>query len=156
MDELYDALEQVNQFYRESNGIYHKIAVALNLSDTVFCILYTLTENDHPLDQRQLCTEWNLPKQTVNSAVAGLVRKGLVYLTPGRGHSKYVCLTDEGKRIAKIKIDPIRRMECRALQQMEPDERHQFLDLMSRYTQLLRTEATETISALKAKGAATS
>ena len=156
MDELYAALEQVNQFYRESNGIYHEISVALNMTDTTFYIFYALSETDRPLDQRQLCADWNLPKQTVNSAVAALVKQGLVYLEPGKGRSKYIRLTDAGKEIVRKKIDPIRQMECRALQQMEPEERRRFLELMARYTHLLHTQADATITSLKTKGASNS
>lgn len=45
MDELYAALERMNQSYRESNGIYHEIAVALHLTDTMFYIFYALAED---------------------------------------------------------------------------------------------------------------
>ena len=153
MVELYAALEQVNQFYRESNGIYHEISVALKMTDTTFYIFYALSETNRPLDQRQLCADWNLPKQTVNSAITALIRQGLIYLEPSKGRSKYIRLTDAGDAVVREKIDPIRQMECRALQQMEPEERRRFLELMARYTHLLHTQADETIAALKAEGA---
>lgn len=96
MDELYAVLERMNQSYRESNGIYHEIAVALHLTDTMFYIFYALAEDYRPLDQHRLCTDWNLPKQTVNSAVANLIQKGLVYLEPGKGRSKYIRPSEAG------------------------------------------------------------
>ena len=153
MDELYTALERMNQFYRESNGIYHEIAVALNLTDTMFYIFYALAENYRPLDQHQLCADWNLPKQTVNSAIANLVQKGLVYLEPGKGRSKYIRLTEAGQKIIQEKIEPIRQAECRALQQMTSEERLHLVSLMERYTALLRAETTQEINEIKAKGA---
>ena len=153
MDELYAALERMNQSYRESNGIYHEIAVALHLTDTMFYIFYALAEDYRPLDQHRLCTDWNLPKQTVNSAVANLVQKGLVYLEPGKGHSKYIRLSEAGRKIIKEKIEPIRRAECRALQQMTPEERRYLVALTDRYIGLLHMEMTREAEKFKRKGA---
>lgn len=153
MDELYAALERMNQSYRESNGIYHEIAVALHLTDTMFYIFYALAEDYRPLDQHRLCTDWNLPKQTVNSAVANLVQKGLVYLEPGKGHSKYIRLSETGRKIIQEKIEPIRRAECRALQQMTPEERRYLVALTDRYIGLLHMEMTREAEKFKQKGA---
>ena len=153
MDELYAALERMNQSYRESNGIYHEITVALHLTDTMFYIFYALAEDYRPLDQHRLCTDWNLPKQTVNSAVANLVQKGLVYLEPGKGHSKYIRLSEAGRKIIREKIEPIRRAECRALQQMTPEERRYLVALTERYIGLLHMEMTREAEKFKRKGA---
>lgn len=153
MDELYAALERMNQSYRESNGIYHEIAVVLQLTDTIFYIFYALAEDYRPLDQHRLCTDWNLPKQTVNSAVANLVQKGLVYLEPGKGHSKYIRLSKAGQKIIREKIEPIRRAECRALQQMTPEERRYLVALTDRYIGLLHMEMAREAEKFKRKGA---
>lgn len=153
MDELYAALERMNQSYRESNGIYHEIAVVLHLTDTMFYTFYALAEDYRPLDQHRLCTDWNLPKQTVNSAVANLVQKGLVYLEPGKGHSKYIRLSEAGRKIIREKIEPIRRAECRALQQMTPEERRYLVALTDRYIGLLHMEMTREAEKFKRKGA---
>ena len=40
--------------------------------------------SSEPQTQNRLCMEWNLPKQTMNSAVASMVRQGLLEI--GRAH----------------------------------------------------------------------
>lgn len=152
MDELYAALERMNQFYRESNGIYHEIAVALNPTGTMFYIFYALAENYRLLDQHQLCADWNLPRQTVNSAIANLIQKGLVYLEPGKGRGKYIRLTDAGQKIIQEKIEPIRRAEFRALQQMTSEEQRHLVALTGRYIDLLHIETAKEVEEFKRKG----
>ncbi len=48
------------------------------------------------LFQCRLCMEWNLPKQTMNSAVASMVKQGLLELepTPGRYSGKLLHLPE--------------------------------------------------------------
>ena len=110
-------------------------------------------EEYRPLDQHRLCTDWNLPKQTVNSAVANLIQKGLVYLEPGKGRSKYIRPSEAGQKIIQEKIESIRRAECLALQQMTPEERRYLVALTDRYIGLLHTEMTREAEKFKRKGA---
>ena len=72
-------LEQMNRQFNECNALYHELAVHYGVSDTVFWLLYTLYNSSEPQTQNRLCMEWNLPKQTMNSAVASMVRQGPVY-----------------------------------------------------------------------------
>ena len=61
-------LEQMNRQFNECNALYHELAVHYGVSDTVFWLLYSLYNSSEPQTQNRLCMEWNLPKQTMNSA----------------------------------------------------------------------------------------
>lgn len=78
-------LEQMNRQFNECNALYHELAVHYGVSDTVFWLLYTLYNSSEPQTQNRLCMEWNLPKQTMNSAVASMVKQGLLELEPAPG-----------------------------------------------------------------------
>ena len=78
-------IEQENRQYNETNALYHAAAVQFGLSDTAFWILYALYSSAAPLTQVQMCAEWCLPKQTLNSAVRSMVEQGLLVLTPAPG-----------------------------------------------------------------------
>ena len=78
-------LEQMNRQFNECNALYHELAVHYGVSDTVFWLLYSLYNSSEPQTQNRLCMEWNLPKQTMNSAVASMVRQGLLELEPAPG-----------------------------------------------------------------------
>ena len=92
-------LEQMNRQFNECNALYHELAVHYGVSDTVFWLLYTLYNSSEPQTQNRLCMEWNLPKQTMNSAVASMVKQGLLELepAPGRYSGKLLHLTPAGR-----------------------------------------------------------
>ena len=71
-------LEQMNRQFNECKALYHELAVHYGVSDTVFWLLYSLYNSSEPQTQNRLCMEWNLPKQTMNSAVASMVKQGLL------------------------------------------------------------------------------
>lgn len=92
-------LEQMNRQFNECNALYHELAVHYGVSNTVFWLLYTLYNSSEPQTQNRLCMEWNLPKQTMNSAVASMVKQGLLELepAPGRYSGKLLHLTPAGR-----------------------------------------------------------
>ena len=79
-----EKLNQMNRQARETDSLYHKAALRFGMSDCTFWILYVLLSEEGELTQQDLCEQWNFIKQTLNSAVNGLCRKG--YLKIGRAH----------------------------------------------------------------------
>ena len=135
-------LEQENRRYNETNLLYHVTAAQFGLSDTVFWVLYSLYSDDKPQTQAQMSAGWCLPKQTLNSAVAAMVKKGLVALCPGKGaHSgKLVTLTDEGRALAERTVGPIIAAEQQAMTRQGLAEVEQNCRLTQRYLECLRQE----------------
>lgn len=94
-------LDKTNRQFNECNALYHAAAQRCGLSDAAFWTLYALVTSCEPLTQNRIAADWGIPKQTLNSAVAAMVKKGLLALCPGKGaHSgKIVTLTAEEKAI---------------------------------------------------------
>jgi DNA-binding MarR family transcriptional regulator len=59
--------------------------------------------------QQDICNAWSLSKQTVNSIVSNMVKKGYVYLemVPGSKNRKIICLTEEGRKFGEKVIYPL-------------------------------------------------
>lgn len=138
---------QFNQIYRRQCNLYHTYAAAHHLSDTAFSILYCLCEAEPdesapPFTQHGLAQLCSLPRQTVNSAISGLVKNGYVMLTqlPGSGNTKAVCLTDMGKQLCRRIIDPLIEAEQRSLAQMTSKEVMLCLKLSARQLELFEAE----------------
>ena len=95
-------LDKTNRQFNECNALYHAAAQRCGLSDAAFWTLYALVTSCEPLTQNRIAADWGIPKQTLNSAVAAMVKKGLLALCPGKGaHSgKIVTLTAEGRALA--------------------------------------------------------
>ena len=81
--QVYDLLEITNRQFNECNALYHAAAQRCGLSDAAFWTLYALVTSCEPLTQNRIAMDWGIPKQTLNSAVAAMVKKGLVELCPG-------------------------------------------------------------------------
>ena len=78
-------LDKTNRQFNECNALYHAAAQQCGLSDAAFWTLYALVTSCDPLTQNRIAADWGIPKQTLNSAVAAMVKKGLLALCPGKG-----------------------------------------------------------------------
>ena len=68
------------------------------------------SDEETVLTQQEICNACFLPKQTVNTAIAGLAQKGLVELEliPGPRNKKRILLTDAGRELEKNTTDRLR------------------------------------------------
>ncbi len=135
-------LEQMNRQFNECNTLYHELAVHYGVSDTVFWLLYSLYNSSEPQTQNRLCMEWNLPKQTMNSAVASMVKQGLLELepAPGRYSGKLLHLTPAGRELAAKTAKPVYSAEQAALEQLGMAEAEHFVRLGQEHLNAIRTE----------------
>lgn len=140
--QVYDLLEITNRQFNECNALYHAVAQRYGLSDAAFWVLYALRTTYEPQTQNRMAAEWGQPKQTLNSAVAAMVKKGLVELCPGNGaHSgKIVTLTDEGRALAARTVEPVIAAEQQAMTRQGLAEVEQNCRLTQRYLECLRQE----------------
>ena len=138
-------LETLNQQIKELTGLYHQAAAGAGISDGEFWVWYTLLAMEEEPSQQDICDMWSLPKQTVHSAVAGLVKKNLVYLemVPGTHNRKTIHMTGEGRRYGEAVIRPILELEQRTMARMSEQERQTCISLLGRYTGFLREEFHE-------------
>ena len=140
-----DPLEAFNQLYKKMDEIYHLYAKTRNVSDMTLWLLYSLYESNAAYTQRELCSIWHYPPQTVNSALKSLEKKGLIALehSPGNRRNKQIVLTEKGKASMQTIISPLVFAERRAFQGLEDTERAALLSLTRKYTDLLQTEIDE-------------
>lgn len=135
-------LDKTNRQFNEYNALYYAAAQRCGLSDAAFWTLYALVTSCEPLTQNRIAADWGIPKQTLNSAVAAMVKKGLLTLCPGKGaHSgKLVTLTDEGRALAERTVGPVIAAEQQAMTRQGLAEVEQNCRLTQRYLECLRQE----------------
>ena len=137
-----EKLNQMNRQARETDSLYHKAALRFGMSDCTFWILYVLLSEEGELTQQDLCEQWNFIKQTLNSAVNGLCRKGYLILeqVPGTKNRKILRLTKAGMDYAKGTVLKVIEAEQAALDRMEDGQLHQLLKLKRKSLALLSEE----------------
>ena len=137
-----DPLALFNQLYKEMDEIYHQYAKRRGISDTALWLLYSLYEDGAGYTQRELCSAWHYPPQTINSALKSLVNQGYIRLKPVEGNqkNKRIVLTEAGNEMMREVIFPLVQAEKRTFQRLEKSERDTLLSLTHKYVSLLKGE----------------
>lgn len=126
-----------NTMWHEQNEIYRKTAKRFGLSESVFWILYSLTEAGGTLGQSEICAEICQPKQTTSSALKSLERNGIVTMSEAGGRRKSVTLTQKGQTLAEQTARKIIEAENTAMEELSAEEQKLFLELFNKYNKLL-------------------
>ena len=140
--EIQEIMNQIDEQRKEQNAVYHNVAVKYGMSDTVMMILYFASDEETVLTQQEICNACFLPKQTVNTAIAGLAQKGLVELEliTGTRNKKRILLTDAGRELEKNTTDRLRGAEIRAYGKLSAEELNSYLEMTRNLTAALREE----------------
>lgn len=136
-----DPLATFNQLYKEMDEIYHQYARDHGMSDTAMWLLYSLCLSDTPYTQREICSEWHYPPQTLNSALKTLERQGLIALesVPGNQKNKLVVLTERGNSVVQQMIVPLVAAERQSFMELQESEKEALLSLTQKYVDLLQS-----------------
>lgn len=73
-------LERINKQLKEIAGLYKNCSGSFGVSENELWIWYTLIAMQEEYSQQDICNAWSLSKQTVNSIVSYMIKKGYVYL----------------------------------------------------------------------------
>ena len=129
MDTLKKQIMEINQLCNESDGLYHDIAQSYGLSDSIYWILYILYYNDCPVSQTELCSNWYYSKQTVNSSISAMTKKGWIMLetVPKTRNRKNIVLTEAGRIFCAKVIGKLMRWKGRLLENYRRRKRTVFI-----------------------------
>ena len=123
-----NALKEYNRIYKETNRIYHDIALRLKLSDSAFDILYAICYLGNGCLQKDICSLSVTSKQTINSSIRKLELNGYITLKHGKGRQMHIFLTDAG-------------MENKVFDSMPEEESRELLRLSRKYIEMLEENA---------------
>lgn len=141
----------VCKIMKEFDEAYHKIAMHYNLSDSSFWILYALYEKKEGCTQKELCTDWYINKQTINSSIKYLQSKGYITLHYEENNKKYkkVCLTDNGLEIANQTISKAMQIEKNAFKNIDEKEMDIAINFFKKQLTSLKDEITKEFKEFK-------
>ncbi len=137
-----EQIELINQQAKELAGLYKNICSELNISENEFWVWYALMTIKGDCSQQEICSSWSLSKQTVNTVITNLMKKGYLYLEviPGTRNRKRILLTEEGRQYGSSIITPVVNAERRVLEQVSYEEREAAIRSFIHYTALMRNE----------------
>jgi DNA-binding MarR family transcriptional regulator len=141
-EKIRQQLRNFNTVIKETDAVYGELAKQSGLSGCAFWLMYSLREADGKCTQKELCDQWVISKQTVNSALKGLEKSGYVSLISSETdkRNKYITLTDKGILFARKNIDIVFELEELAFNKMSVAERAAIIEISQKYQKLLRSE----------------
>ncbi len=138
-------IDIINQRIKELNSLYRIAAGKSGISDGEVCIWSTLLCGEEEYSQQDLSDLLFLPKQTVNSIVSNLIKRGFVYLehVPGTRNRKVIRLTQEGRKYGESKVMWIFNAEQKALEQTDPEQVQSAIKMIEKYIFAFKKEIEE-------------
>lgn len=140
-----EIIRLIERNQKERKSIYHETAAKYGLSETTLWILCYISEFDEDQTQQDLCRQGFYAKQTINTAIAGLVADGFAELIPipgTRGH-KRIHLTPNGQALADRTARPLKAAEENAYGKLSEDELRVYLETLRKLNVYLREETAK-------------
>ena len=133
---------ELNRKIKGLAGLYHRAYSGSAVSDNEFWVWYTLVTMEGEYSQQDICALWSLPKQTVNTIIRRMVRRGMAVLevVPGTRNRKIIRLTETGREYGETVVMPVSEAEQRAFRRMPEEDQLRFLDVMGKYLDMLKEE----------------
>lgn len=137
-----EQLEGINQQIKELVGIYRVVVSRSGISENEYWIWYALIIMDGEYSQQDISNSWSLSKQTVNTIVMNMVKRGLVSLeaVPGSRNRKIIRLTQAGKEYGESIVRPVSEAESRAFDRLPETDRIACTAAFGRYINILKEE----------------
>lgn len=135
-----DSIDRFREATNEMDRVYNLIARASGVSPTEFWVLIYADEGT--TSQSAIAHVLGASRQTVNSACAGLVRRGLVTLAddPDNRRLKRVELTDAGRDFAARYVRPMEQAEESFWNRIPADQRVLLSDLLEQFAASLEQD----------------
>ena len=138
--ELREQMALIDRFICQANALYGEWAKRQGLTYNTLMVLCSLDQPD-PRTQKQIAEERMLPKQTVNSIVKELERKGWIqYLDGLERRERPLSLTEAGRAQLHPLLERMYQMEDRVMDRMGLDLCQALLEGQGAFAQALAEE----------------
>ena len=81
-------IRRINFLFSEMESLYHLADLRLGISDSASLVLYALYDAGGQCPLADIYKNSGISKQTINSAIRGLEKEGLLYLAQYHGRAK--------------------------------------------------------------------
>lgn len=135
------SIKAITSAVDRTDYLYEKWAKKLGVNNYVSRIMYMLYLSEVNR-QKEMVENYGMQKQTVNTVITELQKKGYIILIPDENdkRSKIIKLTQEGINYANKIVTPLLDCEIRVLKKMGTQRVEMLIDTMNQYADLLETE----------------
>lgn len=136
-------LEQIKLYttlWRETTILYEDWAKRHGLSYYELLVLLSLSESEGVCKQKDICREWVLPKQTVNTILKHFLERSWVTLVPSGEdrRNKDILLTESGHRFVCLTVDELQAHESTVWKAFGEWKANTLIELTALYNKLFK------------------
>ena len=137
-----EQLATLNRQLGDLISIYRDAINHMGVSENEYWTWHTLVNMDGDFSQLDICNMWSLSKQTINTVVANMVKKGYATLevVPGSRNRKNIRLTEAGRKYGLSIVTPITCAEQRAFEKVPLEVRLACSLALEKYLTVLKQE----------------
>lgn len=136
-------LKRYNYLAGEIEAAYHEMSLALEISDSAMIVLYAVCDQGDSCLLRDICRNFGVSKQTVNSALRKLEAEGVVYMESAGMKNKRVCLTEKGKLVADRTARRMMEAEDGVFASWPREDVEKYLELTELFLQGFKEKCSE-------------
>ena len=105
-------------------------------------IIWSLYSFGRPCTQKEICNDWLVNKQTVNSAAKKLIEEGYIDIAPSPENSreKLLVFTEKGKFLAMRTVGKLIEAERRAFEGLSEEEQNEAIRITQKLYEILKKE----------------
>ena len=140
--------QEVKEFYavwRGMNYVYNDWAKRHGLSFYQLYSLYAIWESKGLCTQKDICGQWLLPKQTVNTILKNYEEEGLItfHVSESDKRNKMIGLTDKGQEYADEVLGELTALETDVFRTMGAERSHELVENSRMFTELFESRIQE-------------
>lgn len=143
-----EQIKRYTSLWRETNVLYEEWARRHGLSYCELLVALSLSKEDGICRQKDICAQWLLPKQTVNTILKNYAERSLITLVPSEKdrRNKEISLTEAGKQFVTGISMSLHTHECAVFDRLGEERSRLLIDITTMYNELFQeTDINENI-----------
>ena len=140
VDTTREYIRSMSSQEKKFDALYRNLASSFEIPDCAMWVLYYVLIAGKDVSQQELQELMMFPKQTINSAVTGLAKRGYIELEmiTGTRNRKKIILTKSGKEFTEETVEKMIAAETKAISDMGEKKMKQYIRLHDEYFALLQ------------------
>ncbi len=135
----YDIFENIR---RKTNDEYDRMVFSFGMSKGEMMIIWSLFAFGRPCTQKEICMDWLVNKQTINSAAKKLAEEGIIDIAPSPENlrEKLLVFTEKGKFLAMRTAQKLVEAERTAFSRLSEEEQLEAIRISRKHYEMLKEE----------------
>lgn len=134
-------IKDLNKTLSKIDGLYHKWSLQNGSNSCIEQTLYAIYMESE-MTQKEICENYQLPRQTVNNTIKWLEHNGYVQLMPLENDKRWkkIALTDSGSEYIERELSQLIELDSNIVKRMGTKKVFKLIELLKDYANLLETE----------------